>query len=89
MFFGRIGLQRLATIRWLFIWGKGITLRGIVWGSCPDSRFLIDWTHSYSVCNRDPEAPIILLIWRPQFLILAGGGGGGPKINQVIGVTSI
>ena len=36
-----------------------------------------DSIHSYSVCTTAPRVPIILLIWRPPFLILAGGGGGG------------
>ena len=47
-----------------------------------------DSIHSYSVCTTAPRVPIILLIWRPPFLILAGEGGGGggpPQIKQVFG----
>ena len=36
-FSGRTRLQRLATIRWLFVRGKGTRFK--VWATYPDSRF--------------------------------------------------
>ena len=35
---GRIRLQRLATIRWLFVWGNGTRCKEIFWGTNPDNR---------------------------------------------------
>ena len=47
-----------------------------------------DSIHSYSVCTTAPRVPIILLIWRPPFLILAGWGGfPPPQIKQVLGLV--
>ena len=36
--FGKIRLRRLAIIRWLFVWGKGITFKESFWGINPDNR---------------------------------------------------
>ena len=40
--------------------------------------------HSYSVCTTAPRVPIILLIRRPPFLILAGGRGPPNKTSPRI-----
>ena len=51
-FWGRNRLQRLATIRWLFVWGKGTRFKQHFRGTCPDNR-------SYSLLfNKGPRPPM-------------------------------
>ena len=52
---GRIRLQRLPSIKWLFVWENGPHLK-IFEGTHPDNR---DSIHSYSLLNyRVPRAPM-------------------------------
>ena len=38
IFGDKIGVQRPATIRWLFVWGEGTTFKEIFWGTNPENR---------------------------------------------------
>ena len=54
---GRIRLQRLATIRWLFVWGKGTRFKENFWGTSPDNRD-IQYIPIHFLVNRGPRAPM-------------------------------
>ena len=53
----RIRLQRLTTIRWLFVWGKGTTLKELFGGTSPDIRD-IQYIPIHFLINKRPRAPM-------------------------------
>ena len=58
IFGGRIKLQRLATIRWLFVWRKGSRFKENNWGTNPDNRD-IQYVPIHCLINRGSRAPMM------------------------------
>ena len=55
---GKISRQRLISIRWHFVWGKGTRFKEIFWGTKPENR-AIQCIPIHLLIGTGPRAPMM------------------------------